>query len=376
MRPKERCLIALSHREPDRVPMNYHADGNMSKQMKKYFGIKENKNRSCWLTGNEDPQLLEALDCDFRSLVPKYVGPTVKINSDGSFIGMFGEYLLIRENPNGSAYFEYPYLPLANVKTVEEVDAHRWPRVEWFDFSTIKEQLDEWEDYAIFGGDMGTLDCINRCLTLFGYERVMFGMAERDPLLLRAFQHLSNFYYDYLKRLFEAGGKRIDIAYYGEDLGTQNGPRISVAMYKELIQPLWIRHIELAKKYGYIIMQHSCGSTRAFYPEFIKMGVNVHDTVQIYTANMNPMEIKKEFGDKLCFHGGISIQRVLQTGTREEVAEEVKRVIDALAPNGGYILAPTHWIQSGTPIENVITMYQTAKEYSAEFYKKRKRKIS
>ena len=102
------------------------------------------------------------------------------------------------------------------------------------------------------------------------------------------------------------------------------------------------------------------------------MGINVHDTVQIYTANMNPLEIKKEFGDKLCFHGGISIQRVLQTGTKEEVAEEVRRVIDALAPNGGYILAPTHWIQSGTPIENVLTMYQTAKEYSTEFYRKRK----
>jgi len=374
MRPKERCRIALNHQEPDRVPMNYHADGNMSKKLKKYFGITENKNRNCWLTGNEDPQLLEALDCDFRALVPEYIGPPIKINPDGSFISILGEHLLIRENPDGSAYFEYPILPLADAKSIEEVDAHPWPKVEWFDFSVIKEQLEEWEDYAIISGDMGTLDCINRCLMLFGYERVMIGMAERDPVLFRAFQHISNFYYDYMKHLFEAGGKQIDIAYYGEDLGTQNGPRISLEMHREIIQPLWKRHIELAKKYGYFTMQHSCGSTRAFYPEFIKMGIDIHDTVQLYTANMNPEEIKREFGKKLCFHGGISIQRVLQTGTKEEVAEEVRRVIDALAPNGGYILAPTHWIQSGTPIENILAMYQTAKEYSTEFYRKRKGK--
>ena len=72
------------------------------------------------------------------------------------------------------------------------------------------------------------------------------------------------------------------------------------------------------------------------------------------------------------FHGAISIQHVLQNGTKEDVEKEVRRVIDALAPGGGYVLAPTHWIQFGTPVENIISMYETAKEYSTEFYSKRK----
>ena len=373
MRPKERVIKSLNHQEPDRVPMNYHGDGNMSKSLKKYFGIEGDESLKCWLTGNEDPRLLKALDCDLRTLVPEYVGPPVKSFDDGSFITVFGERLLIKESEKGAGYFIYPETPLADAKTIEEVDAHPWPQVEWFDFSSIKDQLEEWEDYAIVAGDMGTLDCVNRCLSLFGYERVMMGMADRDPVLLRAFQHFADFYHEYMIRLFEAGGDRIDIAYYGEDLGMQTGPRYSLKMYRELIKPYWVRSLKEAKKRNYFVMQHSCGSTRAFYPEFIELGIHIHDTVQIYTADMDPFEIKKEFGDKLSFHGAISIQNVLETGTPESVAAEVKRVIDALAPNGGYILAPTHWIQSGTPIENVLTMYQTAKEYSTEFYSKRKK---
>jgi len=372
MRPKERCLLALNHREPDRVPMNYHADENMSRFLKEHFGFKGDERRRCWLTSNEDPRLLAALDCDLRTLVPNYVGPPIRTNDDGSITGVFGEHMVGQQNPDGTAHFLFPYLPLADATTVEEVDAHPWPKAEWFDFSSIKDQIEEYEDYAIVGGDMGTLDSMSRCLMLFGHERVMLGMVERAPALLRAFQHLSDFYYDYMGRLFEAGGGKIDIAYYGEDLGTQGGPRISVALYKEIIQPLWERHIRLAKKYGCFTMQHSCGSTRAFYPEFIKMGIDIHDTMQPEAHDMDPVEIKREFGDQLSFHGGISIQQVLQTRSAEEVAAEVRRMIDALGRGGGYILAPTHWIQSGTPIENVLTMYQVAKEYSTDFYRKGK----
>jgi len=205
---------------------------------------------------------------------------------------------------------------------------------------------------------------------LFGYERVMLGMVERDPAVLRAFERISDFTYDYMSRLLEAGRGQVDVAYYGEDLGTQNGPRISLGLYRELIQPLWERHIRLAKQHGCFVMQHCCGSARAFYPEFVKMGVDVHDTVQAEAAGMDPDEIKREFGDRLSFHGGISIQRVLQTGSVEDVAAEVCRMVRALGRGGGYILAPTHWIQSGTPVDNVVAMYDVAREYSRDFYRR------
>lgn len=372
MNSRERVRTALRHEEPDRVPMNYHGDSNMSRRLREHFGLEGNDSRNCWLTGNEDPRLLAALDCDLRTLVPDYVGPPIGQFEDGSFISVFGEHLRIVENDKGAGYFLYPSLPLADAATAEEVDAHPWPSVDWFDFGTISEQMETFDEFALVAGDMGTLDCLNRCLTLFGHDRVMIGLALQDPALLRAFEHISDFYYAYMTRFFEAGKGRIDIAYYGEDLGTQRGPRIGLDMYRALIRPLWTRHLELAHSHGCALMQHCCGSAREYYPEFIDMGIQIHDTVQLHAARMAPDELKKEFGAHLCFHGGISIQNVLETGTPESVAEEVRRVIDALAPDGGYIMAPAHWVQSGTPVENVVTMYQVAKEYSTSFYEKRR----
>ncbi|HNT35097.1 MAG TPA: uroporphyrinogen decarboxylase family protein, partial [bacterium] len=274
MTSRERVIRSLCHQTPDRVPMNYHADGNFSKQLRARFGLQGNQARNCWLTGNEDPRLLEALGCDLRMLVPDYVGPEIKTNPDGSFTSVFGEHLLIRENEIGAAFFEYPFLPLADAKSVEQVNAHPWPKAEWFDFACIKDQLDQWDEYAIIGGDMGTLDCMNRCLTLFGYERVMIGMAERDPVILTAFERIITFYNEYLKRLTDAAGDRIDIIWLGEDLGTQKGPRISASMFRELIRPLWESVLRDIHSRGYFVMQHSCGSTRAFYPDFIEMGID------------------------------------------------------------------------------------------------------
>lgn len=369
MTSRERVIRALCHQTPDRVPMNYHADGNFSKTLKAHFGLQGNQANNCWLTGNEDPRLLKALHCDLRMLVPNYVGPEIRTNPDGSFVSVFGEHLLIRENEIGAAFFEYPYLPLANAQSVQQVNAHPFPEVDWFDFSCIKDQLAEWDEYAIIAGDMGTLDCMNRCLTLFGYERVMIGMAEKDPIILTAFERIISFYSQYLERLMQAAGDRIDIVWLGEDLGTQKGPRISVSMYRELIRPLWEPILAKIHAHGCFVMQHSCGSTRAFYPDFIEMGIDVHDTVQIETEGMDPVEIKKQFGEHLCFHGGISIQRVLTEGTPDDVAREAKRLIDILGSEGGYILAPTHWIQSGTPIENVLTLYEVARDYSSRVYR-------
>jgi uroporphyrinogen decarboxylase len=111
------------------------------------------------------------------------------------------------------------------------------------------------------------------------------------------------------------------------------------------------------------ILLHSCGSVRAFVPDFIDVGVDVLNPIQPFAKDMNLKEIKKEFGKYLCFHGGIDIQQILPRGRIKDIEEHVKAVIDAMAVGGGYILAPTHNIQPDTPSENVIAMYEYAKEH-------------
>lgn len=92
-------------------------------------------------------------------------------------------------------------------------------------------------------------------------------------------------------------------------------------------------------------------------PRFVAMGLDVLDSVQPEPEGMVPSELAAEFGDDLCFCGLISTQRTLPRGTPEEVREEVRRTIEAMARGGGYILAPAHNIQPDVPVENVLAMY-------------------
>jgi uroporphyrinogen decarboxylase len=108
------------------------------------------------------------------------------------------------------------------------------------------------------------------------------------------------------------------------------------------------------------IMFHTDGAVRPIIQDLIQEGIDILNPVQPFCKDMLFDELKWEFGDRLVFHGGIDIQRVLPFGSTLEVELHVKEVIRALAPGGGYILSPTHIVQSDTPPENIIRMTQTA----------------
>jgi uroporphyrinogen decarboxylase len=116
--------------------------------------------------------------------------------------------------------------------------------------------------------------------------------------------------------------------------------------------------IDLAHKYGARLMLHSCGSTRAIWPDFVDIGLDIYDTVQPEAAGMIPEELAAEFGRHICLHGTISTQKTLPFGTPVSVAQEVRKRIDSFGARGGLIVAPSHNIQPDTPIENLLAMYR------------------
>ncbi|MBI4551367.1 MAG: uroporphyrinogen-III decarboxylase-like protein, partial [Candidatus Latescibacteria bacterium] len=106
------------------------------------------------------------------------------------------------------------------------------------------------------------------------------------------------------------------------------------------------------------------GSIRAFLPDLVEMGIDILNPVQWTCPGMDRVELKQEFGDRLCFHGAVDNQRILPFGTPEDVRAEVRRCIDALASDRtGYILAPCHNIQPVTSLDNILAMYDEAWQY-------------
>mgnify|MGYP001182976312 CR=1 FL=1 len=111
------------------------------------------------------------------------------------------------------------------------------------------------------------------------------------------------------------------------------------------------------------VLYHCCGSVTPFVEDLIEIGVDALNPVQVSASNMEPAELKQAFGEHIAFWGGIDTQNVLPNGTPEEVRSEVRRVIDCLAPGGGYVLNSVHNIQTDVPPENVVAMFDEAVNY-------------
>jgi uroporphyrinogen decarboxylase len=157
----------------------------------------------------------------------------------------------------------------------------------------------------------------------------------------------------------------IDLIGSGDDYGTQNGLLISPDSIQQFFIPSLKRHYDLGKKHGTMGYHHSCGAIFDIIPLMIDAGLEILNPLQTSAIGMDPMKLKKEFGKDLCFHGGIDTQQTLVTGTPEDVKAEVRERIDVLGPEG-YILSPSHTLQADVPAQNIVAMYEEAKEYGSQ----------
>ncbi len=161
-------------------------------------------------------------------------------------------------------------------------------------------------------------------------------------------------------------GDVVDVVTYADDYGTQVSQLISPAMFRKQLKPrvqqVLALQAELAPHAKRLF--HSDGNVRPLIPDFIEMGVDILNPVQGTAVNMNPFDLKREFGQDLAFWGGgVDTQGILPNGTPQEVKDDVRRNIEALAPNGGYVFNTVHNIQADVPPENILAMWQALQEY-------------
>jgi uroporphyrinogen decarboxylase len=175
----------------------------------------------------------------------------------------------------------------------------------------------------------------------------------------------TDIYIENTVRVIKAAGGLLDMVYTYDDVGIQNGLLLSPRMWRKYILP---RHQRLnaavrATKYPVKIMYHSCGAVFPLIGAFVdEMGIDVLNPLQPRAAGMDMARIKAEFGNRLCFHGAVDIQRTLPHGTANEVQAEVLERCKVLGRGGGYICTSAHYIQADTPLNNIIAMYTTRRE--------------
>jgi len=349
MDSRERTFLSLNFEEPDRIPIDFWS----SKGFNRKLGI---------TTVAEHEAFLDAHDVDLRYIAgPRYIGPPLRTQTDGSQDDIWGvTRRLVTIDLNGAQehYREVSISPLVNATTVGEIEQYdHWPSPDWLNYSDIAEQCEAIRRQGrvvVFMGDrLNRVAQLKPAMYIRGVEQILIDMLENPDIAETIFRRISTFYLEYAERIFEAAAGELDILLMGDDFGAQNGPLVSPQMWQRFLGKGFTQYIELAHAYSVRVMHHSCGSVRQIIPMMIESGLDVLQSLQPEAQDMEPGSLKAEFGDRLAFQGGISVQKTLPFGTRESIRAEVKNCAEKLAPGGGYIFGTSHNIQADVPIKNV-----------------------
>ena len=371
MTHRERILAALNHRQPDRVPLDLGATRSTSivvqayERLNRHLGSTEPPRIfSKWLNiAHPSQAMLQRFDIDTRSLGQ---GPPDNwqdiVFADGSYQDEWG---VVRSRPAGCLYYDLTKSPFAGEASVADLDRHPWPDPhDPGRCRGLKEEarrLRQETDYAIALNMPGGV--VTQAQFLRGFED-WFADLIADPTFYHALlERITDLWIEMAKDELDAAGDCADFCFFGDDVAFQDGPMMSMELYRKMVKPYHARVFSYLKSLSSAkILYHTCGSVAHLIPDLIELGVDALNPIQVSAKGMDTKTLKREFGKDICFWGGIDTQRVLPFGSVHDVQVEVRRRVEDLGPDG-YCVCAVHNLQADVSPENICAMYDTAREY-------------
>jgi uroporphyrinogen-III decarboxylase len=252
--------------------------------------------------------------------------------------------------------------PLVNAETVKEIHDFAWPDPAWMDISHIRaEALAYKGEYAILGGDWSPF--WHDAFDLLTFKNISYKMQDNPEMIDALMQHIVDYYIGVSTRIFDAAADVIDIFFIGNDFGGQTGPLIGEKTFRRFIMPHLKRLVDLGHDYGLKVLLHCCGGFLPLIPAMLETSLDGLQALQPTCRGMKPADLKSQFGDKITLMGAVNTQLLIE-GTPDQTRAETRRVLEIMKPGGGYICSPSHdYLLPETPVENVIALYDTLREY-------------
>jgi uroporphyrinogen decarboxylase len=397
---RERVLAAINHREPDRVPIDIGGTedtglhGIAYNRLKAHLGLSggttrlfhvymqlaavEDAIRSRFAgdvvrlsfePGNWKPwTLADGSPCE----VPQGWNPVRFDDGSEAVLGADGKPLIQRHadspwfSPTGPVcpFIQTPDDVTKYNQVIRFLDRSAWLDETIDDLVLRARKIRAETDYAIAGVFGGHIFAAAQLLR--GMANFMCDLAVNEKLAVALMETLADLHIDEFAHYIDALGPYLDVVCLADDFGAQGGPQIDPAMWRRLVKP------SLRRLYTFMkgrmnhakLFLHSCGSVYDLIPDLIEMGVDILNPVQVSAAHMDSAKLKTEFGRDLVFWGGgCDTQTVLPLGTPDQVRDEVRRRIDDLAPGGGFVFAQVHNIQPDVRPENMVAMWNAAREF-------------
>ena len=260
-------------------------------------------------------------------------------------------------------YYEPVDHPLAQAKTVNEIEEYSWPSIDWLSVAHVRDavrRFNEAEPKAIV---FSTGSFIEIAWCMRGFEQFLMDMIGQPAMADAILGRVTTLCKEISMRALEEAQGKIDIVWSAGDVGMQTGMMFSPELWRERIKPFHKELIEPFKRMGLVTRYHTDGSVVAIIEDLIEMGLDLLDPIQPNTQGMDAENLRALFGGRISFYGGVDTQRLLPYGNAREVEDEVLRLIRVLGSNGGYVVAASNAVQPDVPIENILTLYRTAREY-------------
>ncbi|OVE81734.1 hypothetical protein BVY04_02620 [bacterium M21] len=252
---------------------------------------------------------------------------------------------------------------------VADIEKHHWP-----DPSDpgrragVYDQVKHWHDNTDYF--VATTSVVSGLMLdigpyLRGFDDFFMDLYINPEFAHKLIGKMTDLLIEYYVSFLEPIGEYVGWVEFSSDHGMQDRPLVKPDLYREFFKEPYRRLFNEVRKVApnAKIWMHCCGSVRELIPDFIDMGVDVLNSLQPKAAGMDSFELKKEFGNEIVFHGGLDIQQGGITASKQEAVDEAKRRIDAFAPGGGYIFAPSNHFMQDVPLENFYAIYETAQEY-------------
>jgi uroporphyrinogen decarboxylase len=364
LRPRERLLTTLNHREPDKVPLTTRLWLDTKLRLYDHFRVTTDEELNGKLGIEPDRASIGVEPSVDWSPSPEYLKfcRATGYNYKNQYV-VYEEWGVRRrlgsERPGSRLrqfYFTaYPWEKFTEVSEIEEVELPDLDAPGRFD--QAKNIVKSMRDERLIFGDIG------HCQWTKAWElREMFTLMKdlhTNPRIAEAIlDKLNDYYIDLADRLLDLGA---EVLRFSEDWGNNKSLFISPKMWRRFFKSRYKKLFDRAKKRDAFVYFHSDGNITPIVEDLVEIGIDILNPVQ--PECMDQFEVKRKYGDKITIDTGISVQRTLPFGSVDDVKEEAKRALSFLAPGGGFVYGTSHYAMYDVPIQNVVALYDVCKRY-------------